>query len=59
VATRSERRVRLYVTVPASMADALTRRAARNLRPTKMEAAFIVGEALRASGDIPPKRSKR
>jgi hypothetical protein len=55
--TRVERRVRLYVTVPASVADALARRAARNLRPTKMEAAHIVAESLARSGDL--RRTKR
>lgn len=55
---RPERRVRLYVTIPASLAEALVRRAERNLRPAKMEAAHIVAEALRASGDL-PERPKR
>jgi hypothetical protein len=57
--TVRERRVRLYVTVPASTAAALTRRAERNLRPAKMEVAHIVAEALRASGDLPAERPQR
>jgi hypothetical protein len=50
---RPERRVHVYLTLPASLADALAIRAARNLRPTKLEAVHIVTEALRASGDLP------
>jgi hypothetical protein len=50
---RPDRLVHIYITVPASLARALAQRAARNLRPMKLEAVHIVAEALRASGDLP------
>jgi hypothetical protein len=58
-ATRPEGRRRLYITVPTSVSDALGRRSARNMRPGKLEAAHIILEALRASGDLPAEGSKR
>lgn len=49
-------RLRITVTFPASVADALHDRAIRDLRPAKLEVVHLVSEALRVSGDLPKGR---